>query len=182
MRKNVLIGRLGQSMASSSAVQSAALLVDSPEFQDGQAIPRDFTADASNLFPTIGWSGVPPRAQTLVMVIEDPDAPLDSPFVHGIFYNIPPDLIELREDSISVDGIAPQLTARGVMAGKNSRGNPSYTPPSPPVDGGPHHYHFQLFAIDETLTFNEAPEVEDIKMAIDNHVIACGEIVGVYQR
>ena len=192
MRKNVLIGQLSQLFRSdttglteaTAAVQSTqprTLIVDSPEFNDGEAMARDFSAEGRGLFPTIGWSGVPAACKTMVLVIEDPDAPRPEPFVHGIVYNIPPDLTELLEDSIGKNGASQSLIARGLLLGKNSNDQPAYKPPTPPSGSGPHHYHFQLFALDTKLTFSEAPDLAAIRKAIDNHVLACGELVGTYE-
>ncbi|MFX4914292.1 YbhB/YbcL family Raf kinase inhibitor-like protein, partial [Acinetobacter baumannii] len=54
-------------------------------------MPREFTADGAGLFPPLEWTGVPDHCESLLLVVEDPDAPKPMPFVHLIMYDILPD-------------------------------------------------------------------------------------------
>lgn len=164
------------------AAQSNTISIKSPVFEDGASIPKTYTADGASVFPTLHWKGVPRESKSLLLVIEDPDAPRPMPFVHGIFYNVPPLLEELPEIAVDPAGITERLAKVGVHMGTNSRFEPAYMAPSPPPGHGPHHYHFQLIALDTLLEFDDVPGIADIKAAIEGHVLAAGELVGTYER
>lgn len=75
-----------------------------------------------------------------------------------------------------------RLAKVGVHMGTNSRFEPAYMAPSPLPGHGPHHYHFQLIALDTLLEFDKVPSLADIKAAIEGHVLAAGELVGTNER
>ena len=122
------------------------------------------------------------NTKSLILVVEDPDAPIPTPFIHGIFYNIPSDLHELSEQAVKTEGIAAILIDQGAQMGTNTVSRPVYMPPALPLGHGPHHYHFQLIALDHVLAFTKVPTLTDVKEAIEGHVIAFGELVGIYER
>jgi Raf kinase inhibitor-like YbhB/YbcL family protein len=159
----------------SIGISSSAFACDAP-------IPIQFTADGTGDFPPLQWTNIPPHAKSLVLVIQDPDAPKPTPFVHGIFYNIPSSAREIATSDI-VDGKpAGKLVSEGVKMGTNSMFNPEYMPPTPPPGHGVHHYHFQLLALDIDLVFKKEPTLDDIRKEIENHVFAYGVLVGTYER
>lgn len=164
------------------ASHSNTISIKSPVFEDGAPIPKTYTADGASVFPTLKWKGVPRESKSLLLVVEDPDAPKPTPFVHGIFYNMPPQLEELPEIAVDPDGITERLAKVGVHMGTNSVFEPAYMAPTPPPGHGPHHYHFQLIALDKLLEFDKVPSLADIKAAIDGHALAAGELVGTYER
>jgi Raf kinase inhibitor-like YbhB/YbcL family protein len=168
--------------AENSTATETFLKVSSSAFDDEQPMPVRFTMDGENLFPGLQWSQIPEGTKSLVLVVEDPDIPKSTPFVHGIVYNIPPTLSSLPTEAF-VDGeLARDWSIEGVACGGNSMGQAKYMAPSPPPGHGVHHYFFQLFALDKELEFSKAPDLDDIKKAISNHVIAYGETVGTYER
>ena len=157
--------------------------VTSSAFRDGEKIPVTYTIDGQKLFPRISWSDQPADCRSLLLVIEDPDAPKPTPFIHGILYNIPPSLMTLQENAFSETGVQSSLINAGVRPGKNTLSKAAYMPPSPPPGHGPHHYHFQMIALDTILNLTEAPPtLEAIKDAIHGHVLATGETVGLYEK
>lgn len=164
------------------AYENASIEVSSTTFTADGPIPEQFTADGTGDFPAIKWDNIPPRAVSMVLIIEDPDAPKATPFVHGIFYNIPATTKEIATSDI-VDGKpGPLLTTQGVRMGTNSMGQPEYMSPTPPPGHGVHHYHFQLLALDKTLDFDKDPSLSDIRKELRNHVFAYGDLIGTYER
>jgi Raf kinase inhibitor-like YbhB/YbcL family protein len=159
-----------------------SIKVSSVVFKDGEAIPPDYATGGSRVFPTISWTDVPADCKSLVLVVEDPDAPKPTPFVHGIFYNIPANLQEIKESDVLKDGIAIELSNLGVRMGTNTLSKAAYMPPAPPPGHGPHHYHFQLIALDNVLSFSNEPTLADLKKEIENHTLAYGELTGIFER
>jgi hypothetical protein len=112
-------------------------------------------------------------------MVEDPDAPTPKPFVHWLMYNIPPDLRGIAED---VRRENPAASASGALQGKNSNLKLGWTGMAPPKGDTPHHYHFQLFALDKPLDIGAGTGRSVLIDAMAGHVIGRGEVVGTYQR
>ena len=128
--------------------------------------------------PEIWWDGVE-GAKSYALILEDPDARSPKPFVHWVAYNIPGDRTSLPE------GLQDQATLaepKGLLQGKTSQGEVGYFGPRPPVGDPPHHYHFQVFALDTTLDVPPGAERDDVLSAMDGHVLAAGELVGTYEQ
>ena len=147
------------------------IVVTSTAFLDGEALPLSATKDAEGVPPEIRWQGLPPATKSIVVFCEDPDAPLPEPFVHWIVYGIAP-------TATALDG--PTLAASRV--GKNSSLKRGFAPAAPPVGHGAHHYHFEVFALDDALTFADGCGRREIVEAMSGHVLAWGEICGTYER
>jgi Raf kinase inhibitor-like YbhB/YbcL family protein len=158
-----------------------ALLVSSPAFGSGHDMPERYTADGEGLSPPLAWQGEPAATLSLVLLVEDADIPLlPRPAVHAIVHGIRPGLGGLAEGAIPsrLRGPSPE----GFFIGRNFRGRPGWTPPAPPLGHGPHHYVFQLFALDAVPRFDWAPGRGYLLQRIRPHVIARGELCGVYER
>jgi Raf kinase inhibitor-like YbhB/YbcL family protein len=111
--------------------------------------------------------------------MEDPDAKPITPFVHWVAWNIPSSLSHLREGLQE----QPRLTEpEGILQGRTSRGTVGYYGPRPPVGDPPHHYHFQVFALDTMLDVPPGSSRDDVLAAMAGHVLAAGELVGEYQQ
>ncbi len=167
---------------SSVQAQPRTIVLSSPVFAADALIPKPYTADGENLFPTINWEGLPPGSQSLILVVEDPDAPKATPFVHGIFYNIPASLSALPEEAVLSDGLSLEYVNLGVQMGKNSMAKTVYMAPAPPPGHGPHHYHFQLIALDTVINLSGDRTLSEIKQALTGHVLGSGELIGTYER
>jgi Raf kinase inhibitor-like YbhB/YbcL family protein len=128
--------------------------------------------------PRIAWSEVK-DAKQYVVIMEDPDARPTTPFVHWLVWNIRSSLLHLPA------GLQEQerVLDPNVTQGRTSRGSVGYYGPRPPVGDPPHHYHFQVFALD-TLLYDLPPgaERDELLAAMAGHVLASGEMVGVYQQ
>jgi Raf kinase inhibitor-like YbhB/YbcL family protein len=156
--------------------------VSSEAFLHGGEIPVRFTQSSMDLFPPLSWSNLPSATRSLVLVIEDPDAPLPFAFVHAIAYNLPPETF-LPEAAIpNTPPAQSQPIPDGFRIGKNTVGTMAYRGPGPIPDHGPHSYYFQLFALDANLTFNSPPRRRDVLAAMSGHVLAKGTLVGTYER
>ena len=125
------------------------------------------------------WRGVPGDAESLVLIIEDPDAPSAEPLVHLLAWDLPPDLDLGRRRPVSTARIMKGLDEN---LGRNSFLQTAYLPPDPPTGHGPHLYAFQIFALDRRLDFDHAPGRKSVVDAMTGHVLAKGVLVGAYER
>lgn len=151
-----------------------AIRITSPAFADGGTIPARFTADGDGASPPLIWEGVPEGAQSLALIVEDPDAPAPQPLVHAVVWNIPAEERALAEGAIREDGPSP--------TGRNSYGTRAWLPPDPPTGHGVHHYAFQLFALADMLDLDGNPGRAALIEAMTGQVLAAGLLKGIYSR
>jgi hypothetical protein len=152
--------------------------LESPAFEDGGSIPARFTADGEGVSPPLSFDDLPARARSLVLIVEDPDAPSPEPFVHLLSFDLPPQIAELPEGlfrSPKHEGLEEDL-------GRNSFHKAAYLPPDPPNGHGPHLYAFQVFAVNRQLNFEHPPSRKAVVEAMQGHVLAKGLLVGTYER
>jgi len=152
------------------------LTVTSSGFTTNGAIPDKFVAGGKDS-PVLEWSQIPAETRSFAIIVEDPDATSPRPFVHLIAYNIPSDLGKLDLGALK----SARYNDRGLLLGKNSKGEMSYTAPQPPSGESAHHYHYQIFALDTELPLTDGASKKDLMDAMNGHVLAKGEIVGTYQ-
>jgi Raf kinase inhibitor-like YbhB/YbcL family protein len=151
----------------------------SSAFGDGDTIPLRYGEDGEKLSPPLSWSNVPAGTKSLAVMMEDPDVPDIKPFVHWTIVNLPATDTALRE---GVPGDPKLEVPHGVIQGATSRGSPGYMGPKPPVGDPPHHYHFQIFALDTVLTVAPGAGRKELLDAMSGHVIGFGELVGFFER
>ena len=153
-----------------------ALTLTSPAFTHNGAIPRQYTCDAADLSPPLAWSGVPDGTKSLVLIVDDPDAPDPAApkmtYVHWVVYNIPPGTSGLEEGAKTLPG--------GARSGVNDWKRTGYGGPCPPI--GRHRYFHKLYALDTVLEGLDAPTKNDVEKAMKGHVLAQVELMGTYQR
>jgi Raf kinase inhibitor-like YbhB/YbcL family protein len=157
---------------------SGSMTVSSPAFAANAVIPKQYSEYADGISPPLHWAAVP-HARSYVVIMDDPDAKPVTPFIHWLAWNIPANLTRLPE---GLQEQARVTAPDGVLQGRGTRGSPGYFGPRPPVGDPPHHYHFQLFALDTLL---EVPPFADravLLAAMNNHVIAKGEVVGLFAQ
>jgi Raf kinase inhibitor-like YbhB/YbcL family protein len=147
------------------------MIITSSLFDDGGMIPRKFTCDGGDMNPELLVQNVPAEAKSLALILHDPDAPMPTGFTHWVVWNIDPRTSIIKEESIP----------SGSMEGTNDADRMGYFGPCPPP-GAPHHYHFQLYALDVVLDLPEAASVGALRAKIEKHSIATAELVGVYGR
>ncbi len=154
------------------------LAISSPAFADNGEIPSQYTCQGEDISPALEWTGVPEQAQSLVLIVDDPDAPDPAApkmtWVHWVLFNIPPDASGLPEKVPS--GSLPAGTEQGV----NDWGRTGYGGPCPPI--GRHRYFHKLYALDIKIEGLQQPTKADIEAAMKGHVIAQAELVGTYQK
>jgi Raf kinase inhibitor-like YbhB/YbcL family protein len=141
-------------------------------------IPKEHSEYYDGVSPELSWGNVD-GAKSYAVIMEDPDARPITPFVHWVAWNIPSSLSHLREGLQE----QPRLTEpEGILQGRTSRGTVGYYGPRPPVGDPPHHYHFQVFALDTMLDVPPGSSRDDVLAAMAGHVLAAGELVGEYQQ
>ena len=155
------------------------ITVDAPGFA-GDRIPERFTIYGDTLSPPIQWSGLPPETRSVVLLVEDADAPSLRPLGHAIIVGIPPYLTGFAEGAIPA--LMRAADPKGWMLGRNSVGRCGWLPIAPPPGHGPHRYAFQVFALDAVPLFAWPPGRAYLLKTIAPHVIAAGERIGVYER
>ncbi len=169
---SVLAASADQLAIANPALKGKAVLqVSSPVLKSGQPIPDAFTSYGANTSPPLAWRGAPAGTRSLALLLEDPDAPMASPFVHWVMWNIPAASHELPA------GKAPA----GAVEGKMSIGRQGFFGPRPPP-GAAHHYHFELFALDGPLDLAAGSDAKALEAAMAGHVLASGELVATYQK
>jgi len=157
----------------------AQMPLQSSAFAPNEMIPRKYTGDGEDKSPPLSWSVVPPGTKELALIVDDPDAPTPTPWVHWVLYRIPAEARSLPE------GIAPALRVpqpAGLAQGKNSWGKTGYGGPAPPKGHGRHRYFFKLYALDSPVDLEPGAAKEALLKAISGHVLAEGELIGTYQR
>jgi Raf kinase inhibitor-like YbhB/YbcL family protein len=141
--------------------------IKSSDFENGGTIPDQFTQFDANRSPAIDFVDVPAAARTLVLIMDDRDAP-HGLFTHWIVFNIDPNAGGFRKNEISDD----------VRLGKNSYEKAEYAGPKPP--DGEHRYFFRLFALDQRLDLQTGTSRAEVERAMEGHVIAKAELMGRY--
>jgi Raf kinase inhibitor-like YbhB/YbcL family protein len=155
-----------------------ALTITSQAFSQNGSIPRRYTCDGEDTSPPLEWSGVPQGAKSLVLIVDDPDAPDPKApkmtWVHWVLYNIPPNATGLME------GVKAESLPEGTKEGLNDWKRTDYGGPCPPV--GRHRYFHKLYALDTVLDDLGKPTKAQLEKAMAGHVIEQSELVGTYQR
>ncbi len=144
--------------------------ITSTAFKEGEFIPSKYTCDGKNIMPPLSWQGIPPETQSIVLIIDDPDAP-GGTFTHAIFFDIDP-----KKESLS-EGETPGV------AGINDFGRLGYGGPCPPRGHGVHRYYFKVYALDiPSLKLKSGANKSAVEKAMKGHILACGELAGKYER
>lgn len=158
--------------------QNMSLILKSPDFVHQGEIPKSFTCQGDDRSPALSWSGVPAQAKSLVLIVDDPDAPDPAKpqmtWVHWILYNIPPTVNELPEAVI-----ANQLPT-GTRQGKNDWKRTGYGGPCPPI--GRHRYFHKLYALDIELPDLRDPTKQQLEAAMKGHILEQTALIGTYQK
>ncbi len=151
-----------------------AFELTSNAFNAGEAIPTQYTCDGDDISPPLQWSNPPAGTKSLVLICDDPDAPVGT-WVHWVVYDLPPDLNSLPE------GMPPdEHPAVGGTHGINSWRRTGYGGPCPP--GGRHRYFFRLYALDTTLNLEARASARQVRQAMEGHILAQAELMGTYSR
>jgi Raf kinase inhibitor-like YbhB/YbcL family protein len=155
-----------------------SITVESEAFADDTPIPARYTDDGEGLSPPLAWSGLPPAAAEVVLIVEDADSPTPVPLLHGLAWRLPAGPARLAEGDLP----SPAGPGRFTALAKNSFGKAQYLPPDPPTGHGRHRYVFQVFAVDHPLDVKDDASKHEVIDAMTGHVLARGRLVGLYER
>jgi Raf kinase inhibitor-like YbhB/YbcL family protein len=148
------------------------LTLRSPAFQPGAPIPARFDHERGDLSPALAWDGVPEGTAALVLLVDDPDAPVKGSFVHWVLFNLSP----------ARQGIAEGEEPAEAAAGANGFGRPGYLGLAPPPGDDPHRYIFRLLGVDELVPLTGLRSYQDVDTAMTGHILGEARLIGTYQR
>ena len=155
--------------------RAAQMQLTSAAFGYGDKIPARFTCDGEDVSPPLQWSGAPTETRSFALIMDDPDAPRGT-WVHWLLYNLPKEAVELAQAVPTL----PEIPS-GARQGRNTSGDIGYAGPCPPP-GKPHRYFFRLYALDIMLSLPPGTTRQELEHALDQHILAQGELMGTYQR
>jgi len=146
------------------------LSLTSPAFDDDEAIPRKYGYENENVNPPLAIAGVPDDAESLVLLMDDPDAraPAGKVWDHWTVFDVDPATAEIPED----------WSAGDATEGRNDYGEPGYGGPNPP--DREHTYRFRLYALDSSLGLDASATKADVEAAMESHVLAEAQLEGTY--
>jgi Raf kinase inhibitor-like YbhB/YbcL family protein len=149
--------------------------ITSSAFEQGKTIPKQYTGDGVNASPPLHWSEPPVGTKSIALICDDPDAPMGT-WVHWVLFNLPPQTLELQE-GVPTTSALPS----GAKQGKNDFGDIGYGGPAPPK-GKPHRYFFKLYALADVLDLSLGATKSQLVHAMKGHVLADGQLMGIYKR
>lgn len=146
--------------------------------EDEKWIPKKFTGYGQGLTVPLRWTNAPDGTKAFAIIVQDPDAPRKEPFVHWLLYDIPADRTAIPM------ALPPDPTLQslgGAKQGTNSTGKVGWFAPQPPKGDPNHHYHFQVFALDQKLDLDPGAKLDQLLDAMNDHVLADGQTIGIYR-
>ncbi|BAA30372.1 198aa long hypothetical protein [Pyrococcus horikoshii OT3] len=146
-------------------------------FGNNEFIPAKYTCEGVDINPPLKIEGLSDNVKSLVIIVDDPDAPMGT-FTHWIAWNIPP-VTEIPEGIPKQGEVDKPIH---IIQGRNDFGRIGYNGPCPPRGHGVHHYHFKVYALDTTLNLKPGASRKELEKAMEGHVIQYGELVGLYER
>ena len=144
------------------------LEIISPVFRDGAAIPRQYSCKGQNVNPPLNIFNVPPKTQSLALIMHDPDAP-SGDFLHWLMWDIPP----------GTESIAVNHVPIGAVQGRNGRGQNQYAGPCPPQGTGTHRYIFDFYALDASTNLPSGAARAQLEAAMKGHIIQQAKLTGL---
>jgi len=141
--------------------------ISSPAFRNGEHIPRQYSRNGEDKSPPLRVEDVPANAKSLVLIMDDPDAPSGT-FTHWLVFDLDPKTVDIGEDH------APEFARQGI----NDYGEVQYGGPQPP--SGVHRYFFHIFALDKKLDLPRGSERETVEDAMEGHILDRAELMGRY--
>jgi hypothetical protein len=155
-----------------------SLALTSTAFAPNGAIPTLYTCEGSDVSPPLAWSGMPDATKSLVLIVDDPDAPDPAAprmtWLHWVLYNLPASATGLPE------AVSPAALPANTREGLNDWGRTGYGGPCPPI--GRHRYFHKLYALDTVLPDLVHPRKAALEKAMQGHILAQAVLVGTYQK
>jgi Raf kinase inhibitor-like YbhB/YbcL family protein len=162
-------------LLAAAAIADSGFVLTTSAFEAGQAIPVEYSCAGANRSPALQWSGAPAGVGSFALIVEDPDAPSGN-FIHWVVFNLPADAAGIAGDAPRTPGLSD-----GALQGANGMGRIGYMGPCPPP-GKVHHYHFELFALDSKLDVKPGLDAAGLRAAMQGHIKANTELVGIFER
>lgn len=154
------------------------MTITSTAFSHHGIIPEKFTCDGRNVSPPLAWQGLPAGTESLVLIVDDSDAPDPQhpkmTWVHWVLYNLPATSTGLPE------AVGSQSLPAGTLEGRNDAKRSGYTGPCPPI--GRHRYFFKLYALNAKLPNLGLASKADLEKAMEGKILAAAELIGLFQR
>jgi Raf kinase inhibitor-like YbhB/YbcL family protein len=179
-----LVGCSSESKLASNSDLSGGLwtiAITSPAFEQEGMIPEKYTQYGQNISPPLQWGKGPSGVKEWVLIVQDPDAPGDEPYLHWFVYRIPATTTQLPEGAAGVAGASGNPGNSTLMQGKNYLGRIGYAGPKPPP-GKAHRYFFQIFAVDTPQEWPQGVERSVARGKFQGHVLSKGVLVGQYKH
>jgi Raf kinase inhibitor-like YbhB/YbcL family protein len=173
--RRVRAGAHRSPLAGSAFAAPESITVTSSAFTDGGAMPQSSAGKGvgDNTSPPLRWDGLPADTRQVVLIIDDVDVPLPRPLLHSVA------VIEPTVAGVGAGCLQPGTT--GMRFIRADLGNCGYAGPRPIPGHGPHHYRFQVFAIDEQIA-DSVTTAKALLAAMSGHVLARGVLTGTYER
>ncbi len=154
------------------------LAIQSKAFSNNGKIPETYTCEAKDISPPLSWSGIPEGTKSLVLIVDDPDAPDPAApkmtYVHWVLYNLPPESNGLPRN------VSKSNLPAGTLEGINDWKKAGYGGPCPPI--GSHRYFFKLYALDTKLPNLSPGTKAQLEEAMKGHVLEQATLIGTYQK
>ena len=157
---------------------SSGFVLRSPAFDGGESIPRKYTADGDDVSPPLEIEGVPDGADTLTLLVDDPDAP-DGNFYHWLLWNVPAETTGIPEGINQARRVPDLGDAR---QGTNGFGELGYRGPRPPAEDDAHTYRFTLYAVSDSLNVQAGARYPTVDEGLSGSVVASTRLTGEYDR
>lgn len=145
------------------------IVLKSSAFENNSKIPPKYTCDGQDVNPPLSISKVPTDAETLVLIVDDPDAPAGT-FCHWTVWNILPQTEEILENSLPEEAVE----------GETDFGKTGWGGPCPP--SGTHRYFFRIYALDTKIELEKGADKNELEKAMEGHILGEGELIGLYSR
>ena len=158
-------------------ILDTGVLITCPAQKPNGNLPDVHSAYFDNISPPLNWSNVP-DVKAWAIIVEDPDAPQEEPFVHWMIWNLRGEINALPQ---GVGNEPRPVTPQGAVQGRNGRGGHGWFGPRPPAGHGLHRYYFQIFALNDTIPMGPDTELKELKNALKARTIAKGEMMATYE-
>jgi hypothetical protein len=159
------------------SIEDVGVTLTSTAQQADGRIEDQYTAYHDNRSPPLNWTSVP-DVKAWAIIVEDPDAPRDLPFIHWMIWNIEG---EIQHLDAGLPNVARPITPQAAIQGKNDMGGYGYFGPRPPPGHGVHRYYFQIFALDDFIPMDEDTPLKELLNALKGNTIAKGELMMTYE-
>lgn len=175
---SVAMALTGMAGCTDSPADAGDLTISSPAFDEGDIIPEEFTCSGDDISPPLSFEETPPEAESLAVIVDDPDAP-GRTFTHWLIWNIDTDETTIPA---AVDPGETVGVLGGARQGTNDFGTVGYRGPCPPEDDGPHTYRFRGYALESTVALEPGSERGAVEPALENVAVATGRLTGEFER